>query len=294
MPFLSDNREIPDVAWTMTMRIPLTLTQTYENTPHIYHVYGLDGDYSWLSHLAEQYHNLRVETDHPLEEISIDGIAVVNPTSILERIRSATIPTRPPKPTNFDVVRSDFGETLCYVLLEDAYQTIFGYKSVRDRELIQQPGRGIDAVGIEENLDGTLTLVLAEVKVSDDGASPPRVVDASDDSLRNQHIEHIQHLEKTVKKLYNTCRHSRKPEVQKLFIRAAICLEDGKMDQICLVACCLLVRPQAKYAETDFGTFRNSPVDFDPAKVRFLVVCIPENVDTVITKWYDQLQHLSE
>src|SRR5690606_16668023 len=159
------------------MRIPISLTQNHENTPHIYHVYGLDGDYSWLTQLAEEYQNLRVETDHHMEEISVDGIAVVDPSSILRRIRAATIPTRPEEPTNFDVVRSDFGETLCYIVLEDGHRTIFGYKSVRDRELTQLPGRGIDAIGIEENADGTLTLVMAEVKVSDDVNSPPGVVD---------------------------------------------------------------------------------------------------------------------
>lgn len=283
-----------EVCRTTKMRIPLTLAHNIEAAPHTYSVYGLDADYAWLNKLAEEYTNLRVETDHPLEDISLDGIAVVDLTSIRQRIRAATIPTRAAKPTNFDVVRSDFGETLCYLVLEDHHRTVFGYKSVRDRELTQSPGRGIDALGIEENPDGTLTLVLSEVKVSDEAHSPPRVVDANEDSLRNQHLEHVGQLEKTVKKLYNVCRQSRKPEIQRLFIRAAFCLEDGRRDDVCLVACCLLVRPQSKYAETDFGTFKNSPQDFAPANVRFLVVCIPEDVETVITKWYDQLQTLSE
>jgi hypothetical protein len=182
------------------------------------------------------------------------------------------------------VTRSDFGETLCYMLLGQEYSTIFGYKSVRDRELINLPGRGIDAIGIEN--DGKLTLVLGEVKVSNANASPPQVVDASDDSLRNQHLGYLRELNITAKKIWNLSRHVLDATVRDLLFTALWCLEEQRLDKLQLVACCVLIRPRNRYTVKDFGSFVKRPADYEPARIRFVVVCIPGDVEEVVDNWY--------
>src|SRR5207237_641083 len=77
----------------------------------------------------------------------------------------------------------DFAETISYCLLADVFKTRFGYKSLRDRELVQLTGRGIDAIGIEVEENGDIRLVLGETKLSDEAKSPPAVVDKGDDCL---------------------------------------------------------------------------------------------------------------
>jgi hypothetical protein len=139
-------------------------------------------DTNWLTIVADAYVGLRGECALPLTDISLDGIRVVDVEHLRERIRNATIPTyvsgstASGMPPRLGVVRSDFGEILCYMLNEHDHNTRFGYKSVRDRELTQLPGRGIDAVGVEAGQP--LNLVLGEVKVSNENASPPQVVDS--------------------------------------------------------------------------------------------------------------------
>jgi len=108
----------------------------------------------WLTIVADEYVSLRAESAVPLTDISLDGIRVVGVERLIERLRHATIPVYAPSdapgdpPRTLNVVRSDFGEMLCYLLMEHDHNTRFGYKSVRDRELTQLPGRGIDAVGV--------------------------------------------------------------------------------------------------------------------------------------------------
>jgi len=57
---------------------------------------------------------------------------VIDDKGVLARLKGACVPFR--REDNFDVVRSDFGETLAYALLEQTDGTAIGYKSVRDRE----------------------------------------------------------------------------------------------------------------------------------------------------------------
>jgi hypothetical protein len=178
------------------MALPFLVVDTSEIDDHRFSALEFENDSNWMETVATEYVRLRTECVSPIHDISLDGIQVLDVATIKQYPQKATIPPR--SGGNFDVTRSDFGETLCYIILEQQYSTMLGYKSVRDRELINLPGRGIDAIGIEN--DGKLTLVLGEVKVSNASASPPQVVDASDDSLRNQHLGHLNELNITTKK----------------------------------------------------------------------------------------------
>ena len=187
---------------------------------------------------------MRGECALPLTDISLDGIHVVSVEHLRERIRNATIPTyvsggaAGSMPPTLAVVRSDFGEILCYMLNEDDHDTRFGYKSVRDRELTELPGRGIDAVGVEAGQP--LSLVLGEVKVSNENASPPQVVDSSSDSLGQQQRGHVGDLETTGKKIWDLARRTSDQQTRELFIQAALYFDDRRWDKLRLVVCCLL------------------------------------------------------
>ncbi|WP_025846285.1 hypothetical protein [Brevibacillus sp. NL20B1] len=252
---------------------------------HCYYAWVVKGD--WQQAIANEYGKLRTDTRFPIEPICLDGLEFSIDT-IKERIFHNTIPER--RGGNFDVVRSDFGEVISYMTLEQKYSTQFGYKSIRDRELVQLPGRGIDGIGIETG--EKLRLVLTETKVSSQRTSPPSVVDSSEDSMRNQHLDHISKPE-TCKKIWDVARRTTSSELQKLFMTAALMFEYKMFDRLELITCCVLVRPKMVHTCNDFGSFMSHAKDFLPGKIRFLVICIPEengnNLEEIIDEWFKVL-----
>jgi len=210
------------------MALPFLVVDTSEVGDHKFSTLEFEDNSNWMETVAAEYVRLRTECISTIRNISLDGIQILEVDTIKQYLQKATIPQR--SGGNFDVTRSDFGETLCYMILEQEYCTMLGYKSVRDRELINLPGRGIDTIGIEN--DGKLTLVLGEVKVSNASASPPQVVDASDDSLRNQHLGHLNELNITTKKIWNLSRHVLDAAVRDLLFTALWCLEEQRLDKL--------------------------------------------------------------
>lgn len=266
-----------------------TVKEKLDSGGHEYRVLiPTDEKDAWLTELAEEYVRLRTACAWPLSDILLDGIGVVSTANLMQRLKKATIPYR--RADNFDVVRSDFGEVLSYLILERHYGVRLGYKSVRDRELTQSPGRGIDAVGFEKGKP--ITLVLGETKVSDDKESPPGVVDKSDDCLSAQHVGHLSEREHTAKKLWNTSRHVTDLELREMYMTAAIMLEEDKLDGMKIVGCSVLVRPEKHYTVKDFGSFKKSPARYKPANVRFLIIRLADGIEDVVQKWYSIVQKL--
>lgn len=264
------------------------LEETLDSGGHEYRVLGPDTSRDWLRELAEEYVRLRTACATPLSEISVEGIGVLSTENLQKRLKKATIPIR--RPDNFDVVRSDFGEVICYLLLEGHYGVKLGYKSVRDREITQSPGRGIDALGIEDG--NQITLVLGETKVSDDRTSPPGVVDKSDDCLSRQHVGHLSEPEKTAKKVWDAARRVPDLDLRQRYLTAAVLLEDGRLDKLKIVGCCTLVRPRQHYTAADFGSFKKTPKKYHPAHIRFLVVRLEQDLEAVVKEWYRIIQEL--
>jgi hypothetical protein len=189
------------------------------------------------------------------------------------------------------------GEVLGYELLEQEYQTRIGYKSVRDRELPQLPGRGIDVIGVELETPGAdgklrLRLLLGEVKVSDENRCPPRVVDANDDSLREQHRAHMAERGHTVSKVFQQAQRTIDSGARDLLFAAGLFLEREAWERVRVIACSVLVRSQRRCADGDCGTFYESPGDYAPATVRFLTIELPEDVETTVTKWVEKVNAL--
>lgn len=266
------------------------LNGKYDIDPHHFRVYEATSNESedWLVPLAEEYLRILTHRETRLKSIKISDDTVMDMSLLKKYIRRASIPKY--EPGNFGVIRSDFGELLCYMLLERDYSTLFGGKSIYARELKDRPGRGIDAIGIEES--DLLTLVLCEVKVSDDQSSPPGVVDRGDECLSRQQHYHLEHLhEETKDKVWRVANRVRDERIAELLDTAVTCLEENRLDRLLIIICNVLVRPKTKYKQADFGSFRANPAQYNPAVIRFLIACIPDDVDVIIQKWYGIVQN---
>jgi len=239
--------------------------------------------------MAQEYIRLHARSEERIEAIRsrLEGLDL-DVTNVAKRLQRDSLPVR--RHDNFDVVRSDFGELLCYMLLERDYTTVIGTKSIDLRELTDSAGRGIDAIGIEEEGD-QYALVLCEVKVSDERVSPPRVVERNEDSLKNQHLAHIANLyEETKKKVWRSAKLARDPKVREVLDVVGVLLDEHLLEHLKIVACSVLVRSTATHQLRDFGCFYTDPAQFQPAAIRYLIACVPGTIDDIIREWYDLLQ----
>jgi hypothetical protein len=234
---------------------------------------------AWLEQLATAYRSLRTATVVEVDDLELDGLRVLSGDHLKARLADRLVPTR--RGGNFDVTRSDLGEMILGVVGEEMYSCAYGYRSVRDRELVGAPGRGIDQIGVEELnevLDTRqLALVLGEAKVSAEALTPPRVVDTAEDCLRNQHLGHISDLEVTADKVLDAARRCADRRTQRLMMWASELLRAERFDVLRLLCASVVVRPKDLACASDFGTFRTSPADYVPADVRFFVVRVPTN-----------------
>ena len=84
---------------------------------------------------------------------------------------------------------------------------------------------------------------------------PPAVVDKADDSLANQHRGHMNDLDSTANKLWDTARRVDDPALRDLYFIAALCLEHRKLDAVQIISCCTLVRSKKYCSVADFWEF---------------------------------------
>lgn len=264
------------------MSIALEVIEDLSDSSQEFKAFEIGDNAECIAALALEYRNLRTECSASLNSVNVEGIGIFDTTRIRSILASRVIPERQDGP--FDVVRSDMGETLSYILLEQNYNTKIGYKSIRDRELVQQPGRGIDIVGVENN--GNLTLILGEVKVSNEDRNPPRVVDSNEDSISNSLIGHIQNHEETSNKLWDVARRTQDPEVSTLLFTAAIYYDEKDWTNLHVICCGVLVRPRNKYNNSDFGLLIAEPDRVAPAKMRFLIACINCELDDFVSEFH--------
>ncbi len=274
------------------MIVPFVLVDMFDFDRHHFRVYepGDSSNSDWLSPLAQEYIKLLTRRETAFRKIVVNQNDLQMDVSRIQKyLRKASIPKY--KEDDFNVVRSDFGELLCYMLLERDYGTLFGAKSICHRELRDLPGRGIDAIGIERDTNDLLTLVLCEVKVSDERKSPPQVVDDSKDGLSKQHRHHLDNLNEATKdKVWRAMRFTKDEDTADLLTIAAAFLEENQLDRLRIIISSVLIRPKAKYTQADFGSFRKTPGKYEPATIRFLIACIPDATDVIIKAWYDVVE----
>jgi hypothetical protein len=268
------------------------ITSEHSLAPHHYSTYEPDDFAAWIEVVAAEYVALRTACCSPIPDVlEFPGMGAFSGAAIQARIAKATVPEKDYHKKNFSVLRSDLSEVAAYMLLERTFGTEIAFKLVRDRELKKLPGRGIDAIGVE--VGDKHVIVLAEVKFSDEackGGKAPGVVDSSSDCMRVQHLGHINDRQETIDKLLDCMRRSPTDAERNNLLAAALYLENELWEQLDLVSCCVLVRPKERHTEADFGSFRSSPSDYDPARVRFLVWKLPGDMESILTAWADAVE----
>lgn len=177
------------------------------------------------------------------------------------------------------------GEVLAYMLLTQEYGTLIGYKSVRDRELIDLPGRGIDVIGVENG--EKIRLILGEVKVSN-AEDSSNVVDYNDDAISKSLEKHIQQHGITSRKLWSIIPRTRDIHFREMLEVAALYWDHKMWTHLSVICSGILVRPEEKYKKEEFGKLIKEPKLVDPAKVRFLIICMQNDLEDLA----DQLHRL--
>ncbi|MDO6966107.1 hypothetical protein [Rhizobium alvei] len=263
------------------------------DAPHHYSSYEPEDFSAWIDVVAAEYVRLRTSFAAPLPDLfEFPGLGGFTGAAIKARVAQATVPKEDYQKKNFSVMRSDLSEVAAYMLLERTFGTEIAYKLVRDRELTKLPGRGIDAIGIE--VGDKHVIVLAEVKFSSESIKPgsaPQVVDKSDDCMRNQHLGHMKERRETIDKLMDCARRAASDAERDNLIAAAMYLEHELWDKVEVVSCCVLMRPKSLHTDADFGSFRTSPLDYEPARVRFLVWKLPGVIDDILKAWAQAVEN---
>src|SRR5437764_5043042 len=98
------------------MVVPFRLSSNYDLEPHHFRVYEAisDGSEDWLRHLAEEYIRILSHRETSLKRIKISNDTGMDMSRLEQYIIKASVPKY--EEGNFNVVRSDFGELLCYML----------------------------------------------------------------------------------------------------------------------------------------------------------------------------------
>jgi len=269
-----------------------TTVGVWEDGVHRYRVMAPDHD-EWLEGLAALYRELRTSTRVPLADLGLAGIDGFDTKDLAVMLTRTQVPTRSTgsgSPKHLAVERSDIGELALAIVGDMIHGYAYGYRSVRDRELVQQPGRGIDQIGVKEVVldsgDLACILSLGEAKVSVDKKSPPGVVDRSSDSLRVQHIGHLAEREESIRKVLSAGAKTSDRATAKQLMRAGM-LWSNDSDLLTVRSTSMLVRDR-NHQVTDFGTFRSTPGDFDPGHIDFTILVIDtDDIEAVVDRFLE-------
>lgn len=264
----------------------------WEDGVHRYRVMTPDHD-EWLEGLAALYRELRTSTLVPLSDLGLAGIDGFDTKDLAATLAATQIPTRSTgskSPKHLAVERSDIGELALAIVGEMIHGYVYGYRSVRDRELVHQPGRGIDQIGVKEVVldsgEAACILSLGEAKVSVDKKSPPGVVDVSTDSLRKQHRGHLAEREESIRKVLGAGAKTADRDIARQLMKAGMLWSRGS-DLLTVRSTSMLVRDR-NHKHTDFGSFRKTPADFDPGHIDFTILVIEtDDIETVVDRFLE-------
>ncbi len=270
------------------MALKLKCTADYSASPDLFQTLCFDSSSDWCTEAAQEYINLRTKPHLAPDEKLLQGLGF-DTKVIRECFKKAGLPQLPDPIPDLNVVRSDFGELISMMLLEQQEQFSFPYKSIRDRELTKSPGRSIDAIGAKPS---PLTVVFNESKVSDE-KSIPQVVDKKSDSLSKSLKKHIidEHAE-TEKKLWDLVRRIQDPDTANLFTTVALYWQTKQWDKLIVIASAFMVRPNDKHEEKDFGNLRKSPSKLRPGNVAFRILCTEGTIDDTIKEFHQKAKGL--
>ncbi|MFF0290058.1 Hachiman antiphage defense system protein HamA [Streptomyces sp. NPDC005262] len=157
---------------------------------------------------------------------------------------------------HLDVQRSEFGEILAAEALKQVFGTVIPASRIKHKEIPDQQTRGADVIGIENLQQPRATLVLGEVKGSQDRRTPPGVVSGMEKKLG----ELVGNRRALLQELCWLRDHADDPYIAICSrLHASFIL---KKNQFEIVLAPLLVRTSDTHHDDDPGSFKEDPDSF--------------------------------
>lgn len=260
---------------------------------HCFVVYDLDnstnGCQAIESKLIPLIKELYLAENEVVENIKETGFNEDEIKKFIEKAKQVTIPSGKSgkQPKQLNIRRSDAAELIALVCLEELYKTKIPANSLLFRELTSYPGRGIDILGYEDDGKG-LALIICEIKASAENNSPPRVVDSSKDCLKVQLYSYAIDNDKTLNRILSASKKTEDSSHKKALTKIAFLWNQHDREKLKVVICPFLVRQGNLYQETDFGSIKDNPDYFNSYPVRFLIVCVNEDLIKFSNRIFDK------
>lgn len=195
-----------------------------------------------------------------------------------------------------DIYRSDLGELLMTYYFEEklpeGQRYIIPLKNITFRELVNLPGRGLDAIGYR--LDGDkIEILLGEAKVSEEMKSPPAVVDATNDSIFNTQKKHHENKNVVIGKLSDYARRLNGHDATMIGI-AMVTMKYDMTDRYSVTYGCTLIRDHICVNEvSDFGKLKKNSAYFEPHKIHFSILSFKgKTITETVDLFYRKVQKL--
>ncbi|MFA7255707.1 MAG: hypothetical protein WC133_06385 [Candidatus Omnitrophota bacterium] len=278
-----------------------TIRKSFDQDGHLYRTYDWESVEGWQDRLANKLVPLIRELYSDFENLNKScqetGLEGTQLEQFLETALKATIPKpREPEsktPKQFDVCRADLAELLALVCLDGLFATKVPVKNIYSRELNAATSRGLDILGYEK-VGNDLSLIICEVKGSEDGNSPPSVVETGEDSLKQQLYSYVTRKEKTLDRILNISKRAPSIEDKKILAQIAMNWAQGAASSLKVIVCPFLVRKMDCYKDTDYGSFRTAPGYHAPAKIRFLIVCVNSDLNALAEHIYSKARSFGD
>ncbi|MFE9010921.1 hypothetical protein ACIGZI_23805 [Streptomyces griseus] len=278
----------------MSMRYELVSEVTVNG--HTYECYDVRADDELVDEVARLVCELYVDPESlvsSLRAASADLELVASEgelSTLVDEVASSVIPqmNMQAKTLHLQTPRNEVAEILAYDALRSLHKVMIPASRIREKEVSGQPTRGIDIFALV--MRPKVRAVISEVKASSDAASPPGVVGAGDDSMHAQTKKRLKDRKTLMAELNWAHKHT-SSEMQIDVAKALILL--SRADAEPSVATPVLVRPMERYKETDFGCFKESPEEYSPAQVRFLVLRIPGTLEDFADRVYARAREVA-
>ena len=261
-----------------------------QNLPHWFRMYELEADETDLvGELAALVRGLYVDVEGLESDMmsALDGLGeiadVSSLTGLIQEVLGAAIPSpdaNSKQPPQLRLSRNELAEILAYEVASKIHDATIPATRIREKEIPGQPARGLDLLSIVDH--DPVQLLVTEVKASQSPDSPPAVVCDGADSLRQQILNIVGDRGRLTQELNWAHKHCR-PDDRELVASAMLRLS---LEEIPLVAAPVLVRSSASYARSDFGCFETNPNEFAPARVDFVILCLPGGIEELASKVY--------
>lgn len=198
-----------------------------------------------------------------------------------------------------DIYRSDFGELLTTYYFEEKLpegkRYIIPLKNISTRERYDMPGRGLDALGYRQEKDNSITLLLAEAKVSEQKKNPPSVVDINKDSLYISQKNHHDDEPMVLQRLTEYLKHVSSKSDYYVLGCLVILMENNQKHKYNITYGCGLVRDYTCVdEEKDFGKMKLKVNEFTPGEVNFEIFSFTDKtINETVDLFYKKVRELT-